>query len=452
MIYKNSHIIENLEINFNLDINLIEGVITENKGRLSIISVVSGMVMVINCQLTLAFLSTSTNLIIPAIYIENSVMFIESSQIKGNREFLTIGILAYNSNVKSVNCIISNHRSGGILSHISESNTLNINKNKFSDNTGSGIFIKGTGQVLIQDNLIEKNFGNGLYIIDSKNLKIIGNKINENILNGIHLINCKGLLMLNSLFKNKGSGILLETQDYKELYVEVLKNTICENYQHGIVIRGVNNTPKIYQNERISYNNLAGIHISNKSNPLIIENKIYENMSQGILIVSESCATIEGNQIYQNIKANIAFGGYNSDRTKIENNKIYGSRNEGIYIVKAAGGVINRNEIYDNNDGIIVVSCKMPEVGYNNIYNNVRTGVMLSDKSTIKLVGNNIHDNQFLGLFIRDESSGEIMNNDLNLNISQLYLSQNCKHLLSEIKKRNNVLGRIDVSSKCNIF
>ena len=77
---------------------------------------------------------------------------------------------------------------------------------------------------------------------------------------------------------------------------------------------------------------------------------------------------------------------------------------------------------------------------------------MLSDKTHIILEGNNIHDNQFLGLFIRDESGGRILNNDMNLNISQLYLSKNCKNLLTDIKKRNNILGRIDVASTCNIL
>lgn len=452
MIYKNSHIIENLEINYNLDTNIIEGVISENRGRLSIITCLSGMVMISNCDMTLAYLSTSTNFIIPGIYLENCVSFIESSTIKGNNEFLTIGILSYDSNFKLVNCTISNHRSGGILCHIRKSNLVDINKTKFNENTGCGIFIKGEGEVLITDNLIDKNYGNGIHILESRNMNIVGNIINDNLLNGGIFVNCEGIIMLNSIFKNKGCGIVTEANENKSFKAKIMKNTVSENYQHGIVIKGLNNNLTLFNNDKISYNNLAGIHVSDKAFPEIVENKIFENMNQGILIVSESSAKVEKNEIFKNIKANIAFGGFNTEKTEIVYNKIYGSRNEGIYIIKASGGKIERNEIYENNDGIITVSCKNPEIKYNNIYNNIRTGVLLSDRTSIILEANNIHDNQFLGLFIRDESGGRILNNDLNLNISQLYLSKNCKSLLSDIKKRNNILGRIDTDSKCCIY
>lgn len=452
MIFKNAHIIENLEINYNLNVNLIEAAITENKGRLSIITILSGMVLITNCQLTLAYLSTSTNYMVPAIYVENSVIFMESTYVKGNREFLTIGMLAYNANIKTVNCVFSNHRAGGILSHVVESNKININKTKFTENTGCGIFVKGFGEILLQDNLIEKNHGNGIYIIDSKSITTIGNKINENLLNGAQLINCDGLIMLNSFFKNKSNGLLIESQEERPVLIKIMKNTICENYQNGIVLMGNNNTAQIFQNDRISYNNLAGIHISHKAHPTIKENKIFENMNQGILIVSGASSIIESNEIFQNIKANIAFGGELVEKTKIMDNKIYGSRNEGIFIIKGKGGIITRNEIYENNDGVIVVSCESPEISYNNIYKNLRTGILLSDKSKVKVIGNQIHNNQFLGLFMRQQSEGEILNNDINHNISQLYLSKDCKHQLNYLQKRNSIDGRIDIASTCNIL
>ena len=451
MIFRNSHIIENLEVNYNLDISLIEGVIAENRGRLSIITILSGMVMVSNCQLTLAYLSTSTNFIVPAIYIENSVAFLESTYVKGNKEYLTMGLLAYNSNIKTVNCVFTLHRVGGVLCHILENNKVSFHKTKFTENTGCGILVKGYGSVLIQDNLIDRNHGLGINIIDSKNLSLIGNKIIENLLDGAYLVNCDGLIILNSFFKNKFCGLRMETNENREFNSKVMKNTVCENYQNGIMVKGYFNNPLIIHNDRIAYNNLAGISISEKASPVIRENKIFENMNQGILIVSESSAYIESNEIFKNIKANIAFGGYHADRTKIISNKIYGSRNEGVFLIKGLGGIINKNEIFDNNDGVIIVSSR-PEISYNNIYNNIRTGVLLSDKSQVKLIGNTIHDNQFLGLFIRDKSGGDILNNDMNLNISQLYLSTDCSHLLKDIKKGNNISGRIDVASNCNIL
>lgn len=366
-------------------------------------------------------------------------------------EYLTIGLLSYNSNIKSVNSVFTIHRVGGILCHSLENNKISLHKTKFTENTGCGILVKGLGSVLIQDNLIEKNHGLGVNIIDSKNLSLIGNKIIENLLDGALLVNCDGIIILNSFFKNKYSGLKLETSDNREIICKVMKNTICENYLNGIAVKGYYNNPLIMHNERIAYNNLAGIHVSDKASPVIKENKIFENMNQGILVVSESSAFIENNEVFKNIKANIAFGGYHAEKTRIVGNKIWGSRNEGIFLIKGVGGVISKNEIYDNNDGLIIISSK-PEISYNNIYNNIRTGALITDKSIVKLIGNTIHDNQFLGLFIRDKSEGDILNNDMNLNISQLYLSTDCSHLLKGIKQRNNITGRIDIASNCNIL
>ncbi len=407
--------------------------------------------MVSNCQLSLAYLSTSTNFIVPAIYVENSVIFLESTYVKGNTEYLTIGLLSYNSNIKTSNSVFTIHRVGGMLCHTINHNKISLHKTKFTENTGCGVLIKGTGSVLIQDNLIEKNHGIGVNVIDSSNLSLIGNKIIENLHDGALLVNCNGLIILNSFFKNKHNGLKIETLQNQEITCKIMKNTVCENYLNGIAVKGVHNNPIIMNNERIAYNNLAGIHVSEKANPTIKDNKVFENMNQGVLLVTDSSACIENNEVFKNIKANIAFGGLLAEKTKIISNKIWGSRNEGIFLIKGAGGLISKNEIYDNNDGVIVVNSK-PDISYNNIYNNIRTGVLISDKSDVKLIGNTIHDNQFLGLFIRDKSEGEISNNDMNLNISQLYLSTDCSQLLKGIKERNNITGRVDVASNCNIL
>lgn len=451
MIFKNSHIIDNLELNYKLDISLVEGVIVENSGNSTIITVRNSALMISNCQLTLAYLSTSSNFIVPGLFLENSVCLMESSVIKGNLEHLTMGCLAYKSNLKVINSIVMNHRVGGILGITNESNYIAVHKTKLSYNTGAGILIKGKGGLMIQENLFEKNSGVGINIIDSDNFNLISNKIVDNLLDGVSLINSNGIVILNSFFKNKHNGIIVRCTDNKEFNLKIMKNTIIENYKNGIDIAGNGNNPLILYNERIAYNNLAGISVSEKASPIIRDNKIYENMNQGILVVSRSSAEIESNEIYKNIKANIAFGGFYAEKTKIIKNKIYGSRSEGIFLIKGSGGLITENEIYENNDGLIISNSK-PEISYNRIYNNLRTGVILNDKSLVRLIGNTIHDNQFLGLFIKEESGGDFLNNDLNLNISQLYLSYDCNHLYNDIKNKNNISGRVDVSNVCNII
>ena len=82
----------------------------------------------------------------------------------------------------------------------------------------------------------------------------------------------------------------------------------------------------------------------------------------------------------------------------------------------------------------------------------MRCGILVSDKSHPKLFSNKLLENQFLGLFIRDESGGEYEGNEFSKNISQFYLSANCKKLLAIIQQKNKVEGRFDVANKCQIL
>jgi len=44
-----------------------------------------------NCKITLSILSTYTNIVVPAIYTENSGVWLEKVIIKGNKDFYTSG-------------------------------------------------------------------------------------------------------------------------------------------------------------------------------------------------------------------------------------------------------------------------------------------------------------------------------------------------------------------------
>lgn len=429
----------------------MEGVAAENKGRISIISIYSGIVMIQNCQLTLAYLTTLTNIIVPAIYLENANVFIESVWIKGNSEFMTIGILSFLSNIKLINCKLLNHRCGGVLAKVNETNNITINKSWLNENTGCGILIVGNAEIKLEDNLIEKNQGIGIKILDCKKINMTGNKINENLLNGLQLLNCDGLIILNSFFKNKGHGAVLESLN-GEFDARIMKNIFVENYLNGILVTGERNNAKISKNEKIAFNYLSGILITQNASPNIIENKISENLHQGILITTGAYANIEQNEIFANIRSNIAFGGDLSDKTSIINNKVFGSRNEGIFIIEGKGGQIIENEIFENNDGIIIVHSDDCEIRKNNIYGNIRCGVLVSDLSNPNLIENSIHDNQFLGIFIRDKSKGDYRKNEIRQNISQFYLSRDCRNLKEQLNMSNDIEGRFDIAPRCSIF
>lgn len=92
-IYTNSNLLESIELNYNIDQNVQEGIVVENRGRMAGISIYSGIVMIMNCQITLAYITSYTNTITMGVYAENSCIFLDSVLIKGNKDFLTVGIL-----------------------------------------------------------------------------------------------------------------------------------------------------------------------------------------------------------------------------------------------------------------------------------------------------------------------------------------------------------------------
>lgn len=436
-----------------MDVNIAEILIEENTDRLSIISIHSGEVSIFHCQFNLSHLTTFTNTVVPAIYCENSTLHISNVNIVGNKEFLTVGLLVYNCDINLMDCNIQDHRCGGFLSKINEENQILINKCIFTNNSGIALYIKGNGlKIHLEDNNFKKNSGVGVKIIDSTNLSIIGNMFKFNLLNGADLINCDGLIMLNTFKNNKGCGLLLESQNDGIFSAKIFKNLLENNYLSGILIKGENNSAKIYQNKKICKNYLNGIHVSEKATPKIFDNIIDSNLNHGILINSGSSAIVEKNIIFENQKSNVAFGGKLSEKTVISCNKIYGSKNEGIYVCQSSGGTIRKNEIHSNNDGIVISNCISLDVSENNIYGNIRCGILISSKSNPTLIKNNIHDNDFIGLFIRDESTGEYLNNEIKKNVSQLYLSNNCTKMYKQIKAENIIEGRVDITKSCTIF
>ena len=220
-IYTNSNMLESMELNFNIDQNVIEGIAVENRGRISGISIFSGIVMIMNCQITLAYITSYTNTITMGVYAENACVFLDSVLIKGNKDFLTVGIdiinfkgvFSYYSNAKLNNCKITNHKSGGLLCLLNETNYLTVCKTIFQDNIGSGMYAKGHGIMEIEDNLFEKTQGNGAKISNCYKLKFVSNKAIDNQVEGAEFINCSGVIMLNYFYKNRGNGATLRTQD-----------------------------------------------------------------------------------------------------------------------------------------------------------------------------------------------------------------------------------------------
>ena len=466
-IYKNAEEVEKLEVNNVLDIKIIENIFEDNHGNFCAISILKGTISVNNCQISLACLTTETKNVLPAIYIENSIAIIENTTIKGNKDYLTVGIYSHDAQLKINECRVFRHRCGGIVSVVNERNSVNISKCHVLLNEGCGILImslvgksalkekaagvKNTLEINLEQNVLELNQGTGLILTKCFNASVIGNKFFSNILNGATLTDCDGFVMMNNFIKNKGTGLVLEAIEESN-EAKIFKNFFDENYKNGIDIKGKNNNSIISQNSKIANNYLNGIYVHNEASPEIKYNDIFENNHHGILIESNSYAEVSSNKIFGNIKTNVAFGGKLSSKVKITSNEIYNSRNEGIYIVEADGGEVARNKVYDNNEGIVLINCVGTLIHHNEIYHNMRTGVLVSDESICTFLKNELVENYFIGLLIRDSSTGSYRGNLMRQNVIQFYVSKECLKLKDSIVRHNNVEGRFETADYCNIF
>ena len=466
-IYRFADIIEKLEVNYILDVKIVENIFEENHGNFCAISILKGTVSINNCKISLACLTTETKYIIPAIYVEESTAIIENTLIKGNKDYLTIGIYSHDAQLKINECRIFRHRCGGIISVVNEKNSITVQKCRLVLNQGCGLLImsivgksalkekakstKDTLELNIEKNIIEFNEGSGMILRKCFNAKIIGNIFISNLLDGAELTDCDGFVMMNNFEKNKRNGLVLESIEESN-EAKIFKNKFDENYKNGIDILGNNNRCFINQNDQISGNYLNGIYVHNLATPEIKFNKIFQNYHHGILVESNSSALIEQNKIYDNLRTNIAFGGLLTKNTRIIENEIYNSRNEGIYVVEATGGEIGNNKIYNNNDGMILIRCQDTYIYCNEIYKNMRTAILLSDQSTAILLKNEIYENYFIGLMIRDSSIGRFKDNLIRQNVIQFYLSKECLNQRKDIKKLNDVQGRYEVADYCSIF
>ena len=496
-IYSNVCQLENFDTNYSLDISAIEGIMTDNRGVVTAISIFNSTVMLINTQITLGFLTTETTKTIPGIYCERAVLFMESVMVRGNPEFLTCGLLAYETSIKITNSRMVKHKSGGFLASINPSNQIIITKCQFLENTGCGLLIVNKqrtkeyheffqdpdtpikdlivkprsicaltssvyinmepkkdlqhGEVSIEGILCDSNVGAGIRIENCCNLSLTKNRFYENIYNGGEIVDCEGIVMLNEFVKNGENGLLVNAF-IRKTEIKISKNTFCENEFNGLLINGRYNNCIVQGNEKITGNMKSGICVNGLAFPIIKQNGIYCNLHQGVLVCDDACASIEENKIYSNLKANIAFGGETGLMTRVIDNDIYRSRSEGVFCIDSTGGIVSRNKIFENNDGIVLFNAKNIEVSENDITNNVRSGCLIGAESEPSMFKNQVKENKFIGIMFRDGSKGEYYDNIIENNPTQCYYTNSCKDLIDIQEEKNKIKGRIDTETGCNIF
>lgn len=134
---------------------------------------------------------------------------------------------------------------------------------------------------------------------------------------------------------------------------------------------------------------IGGINLDRHKQPLIIRNNmLFNNRRAGI-----------GLRTLRGVKADV--------RAVIDNNEIYGNLKAGVMLSRLSEAEIRNNKISNNGEaGMAFLSVSEIQVEDNQIYGNLKAGIRLVDVPTAILRRNRIHDNFLAGVeFVGWESS-----------------------------------------------
>ena len=146
-------------------------------------------------------------------------------------------------------------------------------------------------------------------------------------------------------------------------------------------------------------------------------------------MIEEGCsADIIANHINKNLKANIALGGVDSEKTNIKFNHIEQSKQEGIFVVEGGDTLlIESNIIMGNQDGIVMLHSNGVVIS-NKIQDNETDGISLVSNTFARIEGNLIENNKLHGIEIKDPSHPVLINNKIQGNTYQVGLDKKIRN------------------------
>ncbi len=331
------------------------------------------------------------------IYCTNSSPTITNNTITGNFADKGGGVACFDSSspVISNNIINNNNASsfgGGIVIGFGSSPYIanNIISGNLSGNRGGGIAAAYYCSPHIENNNILNNRaageGSGIIVTRYCSALITGNKISDNRCGkqggGIIIAhNSSATLSGNTVINNKsgmqGAGILI----FSNCSVTITGNTVSENTNSercggGIIVAhncSVTTVDNIITGNRAKSNG-GGIDYSYNCTGSIKNNYISENISVdayggGIFIGWGSSVEISNNTITKNSAVNGGGICFNDCATGTTVNNCYISENK--------------------NDGIYCMVKSQPDISFNNIIGNIRSGINNADSTTIINAKNN---------------------------------------------------------------
>ncbi|MEM6400551.1 MAG: DUF1565 domain-containing protein [Cyanobacteria bacterium P01_D01_bin.116] len=166
----------------------------------------------------------------------------------------------------------------------------------------------------------------------------------------------------------------------------------------GIWVESTN--PKII-NSTFTNNKREGVFVTGTGNPTIAGNLFIQNTGNGVSVAKSASGEIRGN-LFQNTGFGLAIGG--KSRPLIVENRIL-QNVDGLFISNSAQPVLRKNVIQDNTrDGIVVISKGNPNLGTaeepgGNLLRNNKRYAINNATGTIQIlaIGNDIDQNKIQG-------------------------------------------------------
>lgn len=252
-----------------------------------------------------------------------------------------------NNNSVILNYVFNNSQNGmnqdaGCLNNTYLNNTVIFNSK-------SGLKIGASKYSIISYNELYNNTEHGIYIIGSSNNTISDNIVYNNTLDGISTGSyCdNNTYSNNEIYQNGRYGINLGPY---HLNTNVSFNNINNNVNHGLIMTGGVNKSVIHDN--IIHHNSDGIYQGFCGYNHFFNNEIFSNTWNGISITNSVNSTVYKNTIYDNGYRGISLS-ISAQYNNFSFNLIFGSINYGFYIddSESMNNTILFNVFQGNNQG-----------------------------------------------------------------------------------------------------
>jgi parallel beta-helix repeat protein len=213
---------------------------------------------------------------------------------------------------------------------------------------------------------------------------------------GIHLGDWNTAANHCNISYNKASGNYHGIYVEKGEYNDIIGNTVNNNADDGIYVKGDHNNIKDNSNT-VNYNGEDGIQLYQANYCNVTGNIANENSAYGINLYSATYNTIKDNVVNENVIGGIYLGGTSSDFNKLSDNTANENEKYGIYLYYAdqnnitsmsAGNVVRNNGKY----GFFLWGADDNEITCNWVADNDEKGFYLRGHAT----GNNISYNNII--------------------------------------------------------